>query len=638
MNDPLAQRLSQALGSSFTLEGEIGRGGMGVVYHARDERLKRKVAVKVLPPELAFREEIRTRFLREAETAARLSHPHIVPIHSVGEGPDGLVYFVMAYVDGESLAARLKRRERLPPEEARRIMMETADALGAGHALGIIHRDVKPDNILLEGSRGRTVLTDFGIAKALTSTTGPGTLTATGVAIGTPHYMSPEQAAGDREIDGRSDIYSLGVVGYQMLAGELPFSAPTVPGILLKQITEQAPNLQEKSPTCPDDLSSCVMRSLEKEPEARWPTADALRRALESRSAPPYRPSRRTSGGGIGARASADTRLGGSPPPARMSGGGRPERRRASRPAPRKDPKSELTPSGESRMVAKFRDSFVSWASVCGGLMFIDALMGGGLSWSLFPTAIWGGFGLLPQYMKLWQNGYSWRDVLNRPAAADAQEALLGARRALPAPKADEFGRHVDTIRMVRNDREAILKIMERVPASERKLLPDVVATVDALLKRAEDLARMLYGMSADVDDGALARIEVRIEAVKLHEEGTERERQLNLLERQRQALSDLLTRRKHVEEQIDSCVLAMQNVRFDLLRLRSAGVAAVLSDLTNATQQARALSRDVDHAIAAAGEIRDVLSASPAPASPPPQPPASPVPPGPGQRPRSAR
>src|SRR6058998_1289344 len=340
MNDAdksLAGRLIQALGRSYTVEGELGRGGMGVVYKARDERLKRQVAIKVLPPELAFREEIRIRFLREAETAARLSHPHIVPIHSVGEGPDGLVYFVMAYVDGESLAARLKRRERLPPEEARRIMMETADALGAGHALGIIHRDVKPDNILLEGSRGRTVLTDFGIAKALTSTTGPGTLTATGVAIGTPHYMSPEQAAGDREIDGRSDIYSLGVVGFQMLAGELPFSAPTVPGILLKQITEQAPSLKEKSPTCPDDLAACVMRSLEKEPESRWPTADALRRALESRSAPPYRPSRRTSGPGALPR--PELRLGGAGgPPARVSGGGRPERRRATRPTPKRDP------------------------------------------------------------------------------------------------------------------------------------------------------------------------------------------------------------------------------------------------------------------------------------------------------------
>jgi hypothetical protein len=611
MSDLLAQRLSAALGSSFTLEGEIGRGGMGVVYHARDERLKRKVAVKVLPPELAFREEIRIRFLREAETAARLSHPHIVPIHSVGEGPDGLVYFVMAYVDGESLAARLKRRERLPPEEARRILMETADALGAGHALGIIHRDVKPDNILLEGSRGRTVLTDFGIAKALTSTTGPGTLTATGVAIGTPHYMSPEQAAGDREIDGRSDIYSLGVVGYQMLAGELPFSAPTVPGILLKQITEQAPNLQDRSPTCPDDLASCVMRSLEKEPEGRWPTADALRRALESRSAPPYRPARRPSGGARG-----ETRFGA--PPARVPPGGRPlERRRGTRPA-KKDPKSDLTASGEPKAVARFRDGFVSWASVCGGLAVLDLILGRGINFAQWVAIPWAAFGLLPQYMKLWQNGYSWRDVLNRPAAPDAQLALGGgARRNLPAPIADEFGRHVETVRMARNDREAILKIMERVPSSERKLLPDVVATVDGLLKRAEDLARMLHGMSADVDDGALARIESRIEAVKQHEEGSEQERQLSLLERQRQALSDLLLRRRRVEEQIESCVLAMQNVRFDLLRLRSAGVAAVLGDLTNATQQARALSRDVDHAIAAAGEIRDVLSAGP-PASPP--------------------
>ncbi len=269
-------------------------------------------------------------------------------------------------------------------------------------------------------------------------------------------------------------------------------------------------------------------------------------------------------------------------------------------------------------MVAKFRDGFVSWASVCGGLTLIDLIQGGGLGWSLFVTVPWAAFGLLPQYMKLWQSGYSWRDVINRPAAADAHEARLGTgvRRNLPQPKADEFGKHVGTVQLARNDREAILKIMERVPTSERKLLPDVAATVDGLLKRTEDLARMLHGMSGDVDDGALARIEIRIESVKHHEEGTERERQLSLLDRQRQALSDLLTRRKRVEEQIDSCLLAMQNVRFDLLRLRSAGVAAVLSDLTNATQQARALSRDVDHAIAAAGEIRDLLSASPSPAS----------------------
>src|SRR5437667_855729 len=288
----LNARLVQALGKSYTVEGEIGRGGMGVVFTARDERLKRHVAVQVLPPEVAFREEIRLRFLREAETAARLSHPHIVPIHSVGEGPDGLVYFVMAYVDGESLGAKLTRRGRLPPDEARRIMLETADALGAAHALGIIHRHRKPDNILLEGSRGRVVVTDFGIAKALSSSTGSATLTATGVAIGTPHYMSPEQAAGDREIDGRSDIYSLGVVAYQTLAGELPFQAPTVPGILMKHITERAPLVTDKCRDCPEDLAACVMRSLEKDPDDRWPTADALRRALEARSATAYQPRR----------------------------------------------------------------------------------------------------------------------------------------------------------------------------------------------------------------------------------------------------------------------------------------------------------------------------------------------------------
>src|ERR1043166_3175285 len=150
----LTSRLADVLQSSYTIESEIGRGGMGVVYSARDLRLNRRVAIKLLPPDLAFRDEIRTRFLREAQTAARLSHPPIVPIHAVGED-GGLVYFVMGYVDGESLAARLRRRRRLPAEEVRRIMKETADALGLAHAMGIIQHDVKPDNILLEGTRGR---------------------------------------------------------------------------------------------------------------------------------------------------------------------------------------------------------------------------------------------------------------------------------------------------------------------------------------------------------------------------------------------------------------------------------------------------------------------------------------------------
>jgi eukaryotic-like serine/threonine-protein kinase len=614
MNDAdksLTTRLIQALGSAYTLEGEIGRGGMGVVFNARDERLKRQVAVKVLPPELAFREEIRLRFLREAETAARLSHPHIVPIHSVGEGPDGLVYFVMAYVDGESLAAKLKRRGRLPPDEARRIMLETADALGAAHALGIIHRDVKPDNILLEGSRGRVVVTDFGIAKALSSTTGGATLTGTGVAIGTPHYMSPEQAAGDREIDGRSDIYSLGVVAYQMLTGELPFHAPTVPGILLKHITEQAPLITDKRRDVPNDLAACVMRSLEKDPDDRWPTADALRRALEARSATTYQP-RRPSAPPVSPRVSP---VGGRGAPPRASAG-RAMDRPGPAPAPRVDrarDRPALAPSGEPEIVRELRSRFVTWASVCGSLFVINVATGSHTpSWSLFVAAIWGGTVLVPRYVRLWHAGYSWRDVFARPPAPDAIEARLAAagRRPVDLPLAttDEFGRQVEPIQQARSDRKAILRIVDRLPKSERKLLPDVVATADALLGRAEELARTLHAMSGTVDAGALARLEEKIDATRQQAESAERERQVGLLARQRQALTDLLTRRQLVADQLESCVLAMQNVRFDLLRLRSAGVAVALDDLTRATQQARALSRDVDHAIAAAGEVRAAL------------------------------
>src|SRR6266571_505820 len=379
----LNARLIEALGKSYTVEGEIGRGGMGVVFNARDERLKRHVAIKVLPPELAFRDEIRLRFLREAETAARLSHPHIVPIHSVGEGPDGLVYFVMAYVDGESLAAKLKRRGRLPPDESRRIIQETADALGAAHALGIIHRDVKPDNILLEGSRGRVVVTDFGIAKALSSTTGPA------------HYMSPEQAAGDREIDGRSDIYSLGVVAYQTLTGELPFHAPTVPGILMKHITERAPLITDKRADIPEDLAACVMRCLEKDPEDRWPTADALRRALESRSATMHKPRR----SGAAAPGAAPLRL--SPPARRPASAAAPPGGlgRRGRPHGRGRELAPAVPGGEAGIVRKTRASFISWASVSSGVVILHVVTGG-WDWAIWGVGMWGAFGVLPQFLR----------------------------------------------------------------------------------------------------------------------------------------------------------------------------------------------------------------------------------------------
>jgi len=624
---PLAARLAEALGDAYTIEGEIGRGGMGVVYRARDERLQRRVAIKVLPPELAFQQDIRQRFTREAQTAARLSHPHIVPIHSVGEG-QGLVYFVMGYVDGESVAARIRRRGSLPVEEARRIMMETADALSAAHAMSVIHRDIKPDNILLEGTRGRVMVTDFGIAKALSATSGA-TLTGIGVAIGTPAFMSPEQAAGERDIDGRSDLYSLGVVAYQMLTGALPFNAPSVAGILMKQITEPAPDLRVKRPETPEDLAQAVGRCLEKDPESRWATADALRRALESRTTVGRRES-----GEAGKRGSEKplrvdrTRTGARPPDLARGPRAAPARDRnlargpafplprvpASPPSRhgRRDRSKEIVPdTGEPKIIQRVRGQFASWAAVSAGCAGINIATGIDQPWFLFP--MFGmGIGLLRSYATLWQSGYSWRDVLSRPPAADARETTMvkGAKgaRAIAPPSAEEYGAHLPAVLQVHSDRLAILKLMSKLPASERNMLPDVQQTADGLYARATDVARTLHAMDTNLDPEGLAQIDERIAGLSREPDDPERARRLSLLQRQRQTIADLRGRRSQVASHLESCVLAMQNVRFDLLRLRSSGVAAVLGDLTQATQQAKALSRDVDNAIAAAGEIREAM------------------------------
>jgi len=618
----LEARLAAAFGGAYTLESEIGRGGMGVVFRAHDEKLKRTVAVKVLPPELAYRKDIRARFVREAEMAARLSHPNIVPIHTVGEADD-LVYFVMGYVDGESLSVRLKRRLRLSIEESRRIMRETADALAAAHQQGVIHRDVKPDNILLEGTRGRVMVTDFGIAKALTSE--GATLTDTGIAIGTPAFMSPEQAAGERVIDGRSDLYSLGVVAYQMLTGELPFQSPTVPGLLMKQISTPAPPVDRLRPDAPRDLALTVMRCLEKDPEDRWATADALRRALETStySPPPARPGSRRAVPAAEPRAM---------PAPLENDAARWLQERRSREALRADRMRgklerrldkvdrkldrqreeerevarQAAKSGEPLMVVQMRHRVARWASIVGPLMLINITFAGGIGhpWFLVP-ALWMGWGLARDYSQLWTAGYSWRDVLHRPPAPDAVEAKLGRGTAGTANLPDDFGAHAAGIEQARRDRLAILGMMERMSKSEKKLLPDVGPTVDQLLERATTLGRTLAALEHDIDTAAEDKIDARLAALEQEAPSAERDRRVSLLQRQRQTVHDLHGRQSGIESQLEACLLAMQNVRFDLLRLRSAGVAEALGDLTQATQQARALSRDVDAAVSAASEIR---------------------------------
>jgi serine/threonine-protein kinase len=631
--ESLASRLADILSGSYEIEGEIGRGGMGIVYSARDLKLKRRVAIKVLPPDLAFREEIRIRFTREAQTAARLQHPHIVPIHSVGD-EGGLVYFVMAYVDGESLAARLRRRERLPIEEARRIMKETSDAMGMAHAMGVIHRDIKPDNILLEGTRRRVMVTDFGIAKALVED-GGSSLTGTGVAIGTPAYMSPEQASGDSEIDTRSDIYSLGVVGFEMLSGDVPFKAPTVAGILLKQVSEPVPDLTKLREDCPDELAFTVMRCLDKDPENRWPTSDALRRALESKTSKPYRPrsqlSKRPSrpsrerdrefwewfadDAKDAPRSTRDRRPGHGRGLSERSR--RPRERKGLQRRPTRAPDKAKAKGSEPSIVRKFRSNFASYVAVNGGLLLMNVVTGLDSPWFLFPAIGWG-IGLASQYGRLWTSGYSMRDVLNRPAASDALPTVSGTAAKLPAagiaiasmPEATtgEFGTRAEQIRQIQKDRQAIFQVVEKLPPAERELLPEIVKTVDSLAGRALELGTMLRQMEGSVSDSSVDSLDSRIEALKAEGADAESDRRLGLLQRQRTALVELGKRREKIEAQFESCVLAVQNVRFDLLRLRSAGVDAVLSDLTSATQQVRALQFDVEAAIEAAAEIKEAL------------------------------
>jgi len=270
------RHLTQALGDRYRLERELGRGGMAVVYLAEDVRHHRRVAVKVLRSDLA-RSIGAERFLREIEIAAGLSHPNILPLHDSGAGDD-LLYYVMPYVEGESLRARLDRERQFPVGEALRIARQVAEALAYAHARGVVHRDIKPENILLH--EGVPMVTDFGIARAIGAVSHE-RLTDTGIAVGTPAYMSPEQAAAERDVDERSDIYSLGCVLYEMLAGEPPFTGPTAQAVLARKLLEPLPRLRVIRPDIPQSVDDVVTRSLARMPADRYATAATFATALE---------------------------------------------------------------------------------------------------------------------------------------------------------------------------------------------------------------------------------------------------------------------------------------------------------------------------------------------------------------------
>ncbi len=268
----LIRKLQRALGPGYELRDRIGAGGFAEVFHARDLRLKRDLAVKVLRPDLGLSPDLLQRFRREAETIATLRNAHIVPVYDIGEA-EGLAFIIMPMIAGESLRAVLDRDGAMPPAEVCRILREAAQGLAAAHEAGVVHRDIKPENIMLEGRDKRVLVMDFGIAKAVGAAADgdPGaTLTTTGIIIGTPQYMSPEQACGDKSIDARTDQYSLAVVGYRMLAGKLPFEGESTRAMLYQQLVAEPPPIATTVPGVPSGLANAIQRAMSKEPAERF--------------------------------------------------------------------------------------------------------------------------------------------------------------------------------------------------------------------------------------------------------------------------------------------------------------------------------------------------------------------------------
>jgi Serine/threonine protein kinase len=624
---------------------------MGIVYCARDKRLKREIAIKVLPPELSFRSDIRQRFLREAETAAQLNHPNIVPIYTVEE-KDNLVYFVMSYIKGDNLGQRLQQHGPIAPVEVRRILREVADALSYAHNRNVIHRDIKPDNIIIDAETGRAMVTDFGIARALTDS-GDSRLTATGMAIGTPAYMSPEQSAGDSAIDGRSDLYSLGVVGYQMLCGQPPFVANNTPSMLVKHLSERPIPVDQRWPDLPQDLSRAVMMCLEKDPADRFPNAAAFAVALDGGSMPT-----------LATRASAAAPTAGTRAREREREITEPLRDRYT--PPTQAPYSPSQPSAEelskwnAPMVVSFRRKLAPYLAVNAILVPISLFSNHDF---IALTVIWT-VALAFKYSKLWAAGYDWRDVFRQPRERllfDVAAETIDDARALfddkkraevrartrargqglfspisplptmqpfqpyprmggpttslspipagsPAPFADS--RYGSAIREAESDHREIHRQLLNMPPDEREQIPEVAASADAVFRRVQQLALSLSDMDRSAGRDTPEGVEKEIttlesQANPLDYKASEgRVRRLAMLRRQRRAIAEIARKKTEAQEKLDNCRHLLRSMRLELVRFRTGGLNAQPTGLTMVTQQAQSVVREMGYLSDANAEL----------------------------------
>src|SRR5687767_11308956 len=643
-DDALGAHVASVLAPHYEVDSEIGRGGMGIVYVAKDVRLKRNVAIKLLPPELAFRADIRSRFLREAETAAQLSHPNIVPIYNVEER-DNLVFFIMAFISGDNLATRLQQHGAMEPGEVRRILREVADALGYAHKRRVVHRDIKPDNILLDADTGRAMVTDFGIARALTDT-GDSRLTATGMAIGTPAYMSPEQSAGETQIDGRSDLYSLGVVGYQIACGELPFNAPNTPSMLVKHLSEMPMPVDEKQPDLPADLARAIMLMLEKDPANRFPDAQSVVVALSSGVMPTLRTVQAPS---------APMGLAGYPPPTRAQARGTIATRSGSMRAA--VPRPDDIDRWNAQPVKKFRKKLAPYLAVNAILVPLSIFGDGGF---LVVTAFWS-IGMAVSYSKLWQEGYNWRDVFRQPrdrlffdvaaetiddaralfdeskrekvrarARARASGGLFedrpagavgtGSPRMPRSPLPGESGLspvlladnspYGSAMQSVTMDRDEIHRQLQTMTKEERDQIPDVAQSADAIYKKAMQVGTTLAELDLRDSNETPQSIEKEIDRLEAeanpldYQASEDRVRRLAHLKRQRRVVADLVKKRADAESKLEHCRQLLRSMRLELLRYRSAGMAGASKGLTMVTQQAQVVVKEMGYLSDAAAEV----------------------------------